>query len=101
MSFIDVAVLILATTQAIEIFHHGSIMADLRAILQSDGDDFIHSLATCMFCLSFWVAIIVVLWWCLLPWTFFRIPIYALAVSRGANLLNDLTHGFSRTPKDG
>lgn len=66
---------------------------------------FVSDLLRCMFCLSHWSAAILVVWYGLGSpagagadyWA--RAVIYALAVTRGAQLLNDLAHPFSRTPR--
>jgi hypothetical protein len=90
----------LATWQAVEIYHHGSIFDSTRARIETYaakgvyGFDFIESLTTCPFCLSVWVAGATILLQHTPLW-----PINAiLVVSRLANLANDATCRFTRTP---
>jgi hypothetical protein len=96
---------VLAVNQAGEIWHHGQIAARLRAEVEV-GTGFIARLAGCPWCLSVWLALAVAgmgllaanliePWSSLLQW-----PVWALGVSRGANLVNDLTYAYSRTPRD-
>lgn len=91
-----------ATWALTEVIHHGSIFEAVRAYAEVS-DSFFARLLTCPFCLSHWTALAAVglaeiafrtenLAFSVLLW---------LASVRLANLLNDLTHGLSRTPKDG
>jgi len=95
---------VLAVTQMVEIWHHSVLMARLRAEIETR-PGFIADLASCPFCLSVWVSLYVVGSWflallCDEPWrSLLLLPILALAVSRGANLLNDVTHSRCRTPR--
>jgi hypothetical protein len=104
MGFFDLTVLVLCVNQIIETFRHGSIFAETRAKYEA-GDRFIDELISCPFCLSHWVAAGTVLWYViafLLFESWLRIlvsvPIYTFAVSRGAQLVNDVLAPFSRTP---
>jgi hypothetical protein len=112
MSLDDVLVAALATWQFVEILHHSPLFEEHRVISEVRGR-FFDNVLSCPWCLSCWVAYIVLCW--LLP-TFLldfegpvvfvtlkvleilRWPLYALAVSRLANLGNDLTYRFCRTP---
>ena len=105
MTLVDLLVVGLAVAHAVEVYNHGSIMADIRARDQSSNVQFIVDLSNCMFCLSLWVALVISAYWLLLPVQLcgvpiFRIPVYALAVARLSNLFNDLTYRFNRTPKE-
>lgn len=102
----------LAVWQIIEIWHHSHLMAGLRA--RTDlWEGFFGQLVGCPFCLSPWVSLIVVaalfsgFWladesggdqpivgYCLLS------PFLAFAVARLANIGNDLSHSYCRTPRD-
>lgn len=113
MPLIDFLAAILACNQVVEIWNHGSIFATRRAQIElSDG--WFASLLRCMFCLSVWVGWLV----CLAvlaanylpgflsfnyPTEFLTFPlrlfVYGLAVSRAANLINDLLYDRLRTPK--
>lgn len=100
---IDFLAAILATTQAVEIWNHGSIFATRRAKLEVS-DSWIASLLRCMFCLTVWVSWLTclsVLAFNWLPGLFFplKVFVYGLAIARGANLLNDFTHEWNRTPR--
>jgi len=99
----------LATCQAVEVFHHGSLFAPARARAfrwsTCDGPRPLRlagELLLCPFCLSHWVAaamVILVGLGCLVSWVY-ALPVWWLAVTRGANLCNDLLHAWSRTPRD-
>ena len=99
MTPFEYLVVVLATVQAIEIYHHGDIFAERRATLETR-EDWQSRMQLCPFCLSTWVALALTLWCFLAFWSILMLPIYALAVARGANLVNDLTRSSSRTPHD-
>ena len=95
---VDLVLLALAVAHAIEVWRHGKIFADWRAWLEIEPlGEFVTSLMLCMFCLSLWVATILLL--------FYAVPyvgpfvVWSLAVTRLANLINDATHSVCRTPK--
>lgn len=99
LTIIDLVFLVLATAQVIEVFHHSSICAGMRARLENF-DNFIGDFFACMFCLSVWVgAILTVGYFFAADYPAWRLPVYALAVIRGANLLNDVLYKFCRTPR--
>ena len=89
----------LATWQTVEVIHHGSIFASFRAYIEVCNNNFIRKLFSCPFCLSVWVgtfwAIVLGLadYWFMQPLVYFG---YGLAVSRLANLCNDIFYDFSR-----
>ncbi len=101
----------LATWQAVEVWHHGELFADVRDGLggTADGDwqaagllgrlvMTASHLLLCPWCLSVWVSIFLTLlyasgiWW-------LQCPVVALAASRAANLGNDLAYNRCRTPR--
>jgi hypothetical protein len=108
----------LATWEIIEIWRHSSIMADFRARTEL-WDNKLGQLVNCPFCLAPWVAL-----WVLVPLllpeprldvqTLFYWPsligwmgaglwywiVWGFAVARLANLGNDLTHKWCRTPHE-
>lgn len=89
----------LAAWQAVEVWHHGALFTGARARVELwEGGlfGFVRDVLLCPFCLSVWVATLAValLW---LGWPGFIV--YALAVARLANLGNDLTHRWCRTPR--
>jgi len=95
---------VLASWQAVETFHHGSLFEQLRARLESRRDR-ISELAGCPFCLSHWTGMalaalsFVYQTWGQPPlpiWLVF--PAYALAVIRASQWLNDVTASHCRTP---
>ena len=103
MSLVELLVAALAVWETIEIYHHSHIAASLRARAElTEGK--LRTLLTCPFCLSPYAAWIVcgliicakLLGDAGLPTL---LPIYGLAVARLANIGNDLTHGFCRTPR--
>jgi hypothetical protein len=103
---VDFVVLILATNQVIETFHHGSIFASLRARAELGGGR-LAELLVCMFCLSHWAALALVGWFFVsLVWIedlgWFALatwPVYGFAITRAAQILNDLVRPYSRTPR--
>lgn len=98
----------LATWQAVEVYHHSALFAPVRARAEMF-ENKLGELLACPFCLSVWVAFAAVigvglstdgigLWaLALVP---FKVFGYGLAVARVANLANDLTHTWCRTPRD-
>ena len=95
----DLLILVLATAHAIEVFHHSSIFAGTRAWLEGY-DNFIGDLFACAFCLSLWVGtLLACIYYFAGEYPAARLPIYALAVTRGANILNDVFYKFCRTPR--
>jgi hypothetical protein len=96
-----VAVAALATWQAVEIWHHSSLLATVRARVEL-WDNVLSRGLSCPFCLSNWVAGLLALALTIaesrgLSWL--ALPALALAVARLANLGNDLTRTWNRTPK--
>ena len=93
-----VVVAALAAWQIIEIWHHSSLFAPLRARTEMWTNK-LGQLLVCPFCLSPWVALACVtclsvpeVW--LASWI-----VYAFAASRLANLGNDIFKQFNLTPK--
>lgn len=95
----------LAGCQITETIHHGSIFGGLRAtarawrkspnwILSKAGE-----LIECPFCLSHWACGMAVTWLWLTPtgspW---QVPVFIFAAVRMAQILNDYTHSFTRSP---
>ncbi len=98
MTPIDFIILVLATSQVVETYHHGSIFAGLRTRIELWPDGFWYGLLTCMFCLSHWVSLVDVIGWAFNPFGIPRFVLTAFAVTRGAQLVNDLSHSWCRTP---
>ena len=120
MNLIDLLIMALATWQAVEIWNHGSIFASFRARIELWNDK-LGTLLLCPFCLSVWVAFAVVaimsasvpdfpeqgvtMWrhaWLTCVWVTMKaakVFVIILAVSRLANLGNDLSHAYCRTPR--
>lgn len=97
---LDFLIIVLATWQAVEIWHHSSLFATWRARAECHN----WTVLLCPFCLSVWVALVITAWltvWSILPdeWHLMRLPFIALSASRVANLCNDVFHRFNRTPK--
>lgn len=99
----------LATWEAVEVYHHSSLFASVRARAELI-ENKLGALLSCPFCLSVWVAFVAVLgvwssaeglgFWTWLALVSFKVFGYGLAVARVANLANDLTHHWCRTPRD-
>jgi hypothetical protein len=104
MTPLDILICATAVWHAVEVWHHGSIFADWRARLEL-GSGFFSSLLLCPFCLSMHTALIVTGWYLTAQYltgtVWYRLPVYALAVCRLANLANDMTHWSCRTPRQG
>jgi hypothetical protein len=105
VTFLSFIAGILAATQIIEVWHHGSIFSKMRARLQTK-EGFIPDLMLCPFCFSVWAGVLVALLLVLtthLPSNGFTILIsvivYGLAIGRGSNLLSDFFYESNRTPK--
>ena len=101
MGIIDLIVAALATWQALEIWHHSSIMASWRARTELWGGR-LGELTRCMFCMSPWAAAAVLIlsgWWSWPGESLTRLAVWALAVARLANLGNDLGYAICRTPR--
>ena len=99
----------LAVWEIIEIWHHSALFAPMRAIVET-WDCKIGDLLRCPFCLAPWVSLAVVLLLLGLseyldahgprPLAFLvKAPFYAFAVARLANLGNDLSSAYCRTPR--
>ena len=91
--------LVMAVWQALEVWHHGSVFSGVRAWIDAFAWNWFSELASCMFCLSVWIGAFAAMWFLITGnspgcW----LPVYALAIARGANLLNDLTWDKCRTP---
>lgn len=101
----QLVLVIVSACQLTETFRHGSIFSRLRAWLENRGP-FWEGLVTCGFCFSHWAAAIAILLFLLhnlmlakgyILNPFFLILLWLTAI-RGANLLNDLTKKWSRSP---
>lgn len=109
---LELFVAMLATWEIVEIYRHSLLFADRRSKMEARVDK-LGDLFQCNFCLAPWVAAL-----CLLilmtehipegneildglrrVTRILRLPLYAFAVARLANLGNDLTHDYCRTPK--
>lgn len=104
--WLQVIFAVFATCQLAEIVRHGSIFAPLRARIEARGP-FWADLIGCGFCFSHWasgfVTLVLLVGHYIMesggyPMNPFIIILIWLAVTRGSNLLNDLTKQWSRTP---
>jgi hypothetical protein len=115
---LDLLIAALACWQAVEIWHHSALFARPRAWADDwKYDRWYAFVLACPFCLAVWVAFFFVLppltwlqpsrfppttilagtsWGVIVLW---QLAVYALAVSRLANLGNDLLHHWCRTPR--
>lgn len=94
----------LAGAQATETLHHGSIFAPWREKATDWSSKrgvrkFVGDLLRCPFCLAHWTCGLAIAGLWFLPpaatW-----PIYALAATRLAQILNDVLHPWTRSPSD-
>lgn len=114
ITFTQFVIVSLACVQALEIWRHGKIFVELRAWLSCEPfGSSITTLLLCTFCLSPWVGFAAAIWLDadtmltdadgMLTWLLasaLRIFVLGLAIARLSNLINDLTHGYCRTPRD-
>lgn len=117
MTAVEFVVAALSTWQAVEVWRHSSLTADARDRLSFYLDSepvgrgwllptadavgrWLAKLLLCPWCLSVWVGGAVSIALLSEHWAP-RLVVYALAASRAANLGNDLTHAWSRTPDRG
>lgn len=100
----NIIVAALATWQIVEIWRHSRLMASLRSRTEM-WDNWLGELLSCPFCLSVWVSLFCLLGLELadngLVGYILSLMIYALAISRLANLGNDVFKQFCLTPKTG
>jgi len=92
----------LATWQIVEIWHHSSLFASLRSIVEM-WENKIGDLLSCPFCLSVWVSLVCIIGLQCenlgLAGLAFSVIIKTFAVARLANLGNDFFKKWTRTPK--
>lgn len=106
LNLLQIVVLFLATNQAVEIWHHSSLFARLRARLEMlDGSvglgkvwQALIDLLLCPWCLSVWVALGWYLAWSMYPPV--RWLMYALAISKAANIAADFQKTHLRRQSD-
>lgn len=100
MTLTDLVINALAVWQTIELFRHGSVFSGVRSDLKarSRRESMLAYLLLCPFCLSPWVALAVVLLSHIPGAEPLRIFVFAAAVSRLANLGNDLAYSYTRSP---
>ena len=102
-------VVIFAATQVVEIIHHGSIFGPkgylpLRPCAErwAKGKNLplrcLGQLISCPFCLSPWVCTTLAFSW-YFGGVYVKLVIAGFAIARGANILNDITHGITRSPE--
>jgi hypothetical protein len=112
-TFFDLAVVFLAGMQLVELYQHGSLFGSIRGWamyrkeMETAGETVrswtvrkLAMLLTCPFCEAPWACAIAAAAW---HWggSIIGLSIFALAASRLANLLNDITHEWSRSPSEG
>lgn len=111
VSLVDLCIAALAVWQIVEIWHHSSLFATKRARVELM-EGFFGQLLSCPWCLSVWVAWVVgvvvlvelppttdfwnTVGFCVLG--FAKLLVFGFAVSRLANLGNDLAANYTRTP---
>lgn len=103
----ELVVTALATWQVVEVWHHSALFAGRRAVVEARGG-FLADLLLCPFCLSVWAAAAVCAVvvspvpeaaWAAWAAGAAKLFVLAMAVSRLANLGNDLAHTRCRTPR--
>jgi hypothetical protein len=98
-----IVVAALATWQIVEIWRHSRLMASLRSRTEM-WDNLLGELLSCPFCLSVWVSLFCLLGLesadCGLAGYILSLVLHALAISRLANLGNDVFKQFCLTPRN-
>lgn len=101
--WLQIVMVLMAACQITETARHGALFQPLRARLESCSA-FLNDAINCGFCFSHWAAALAVLLlvghhlWPITPVDPFLCTLVWLSATRGANLLNDLTKKWSRTP---
>ena len=101
-SVINLIVAALAVWEILEIWHHSTLFAGWRARIEL-WDNLLGDLLRCMFCMSPWTSLAVLLLLGWLDWPgrcYTQMVAWAFATARLANLGNDVFHGFCRTPRE-
>jgi hypothetical protein len=106
LTVLKLVVSLMAAWQIVETLRHGSVFLWLRRWANGHLD---HpallvrkaaTLANCPFCLSHWAPLFPLAAMCYGP-VWIRFLMVSLALTRAAQLLNDLTHSFSHSPPSG
>jgi len=106
MDFFHLVSAALASSAVVEFFRHSQLVSEWRLYFNTT-TYFTSRLMRCGFCLSHWTAAFVFLFF-LSPGLVFpasrwalvlSFPVHILAIVRLSNLINDLTHGFRRSPR--
>lgn len=113
MTLTELVILTLAVSHVIEVWRHGEIAAERRAIVETGKyGRFLTAMLLCSFCLSPWMAWVMVIGCTIAAKVLldsnnllvqgmgqaWMLMIYGLAIARSANLLNDVTYRHCRTP---
>ena len=104
-NWFDIVILVLALNGSMEVYWHSEmpLLTRWRARLQA-GSGFFSQLGRCPWCSSHWVGMVVVgllfAPGCYYAWWPGKWVLLWIAIVRAANLLNDLTHNWHRTPRD-
>lgn len=103
--WLQIVMVLLAACQITEVVRHGALFQSARARIESLGPFFSDAI-NCGFCFSHWAAALATLLLVghhlirpILPVDPFLCALVWLSTTRGANLLNDLTRKWSRTPR--
>lgn len=106
MTPVDLIIAVLATSAIVEVFRHSHLLSEWR-VYWNTTPHFCSRLLRCGFCLSYWAAgaVVIGLMGPATAWPQCRasqlayLVAAALAAARAAQLLNDLTHAWSRSPR--
>jgi len=106
MNWFYLVVAVLASNAVVEFFRHSQLVEEWR-LYWNTTTNFTSRLMRCGYCLSHWTAVVVFLFF-ISPRVFFGpsvwtevllSPAYILAIIRLSNLVSDLSHPFSRSPR--
>jgi len=96
MTLSEIFIAALACWQVVEVWKHSRLSGWLRCrAVKLPG--LIGYFFNCAWCFSIWIALLLVVALTCHAWSFYFVAV--LAISRLANLFNDITHPFSRTSK--
>jgi hypothetical protein len=104
---ISILLAALANWAALEVWRHGSIFTHIRARIEARPVAWWSEMLLCTYCLSHWTGLFMIAA-ALCPVIDFgapelseliAMPVLWLATVRLSNLFNDVSYGFTRTPK--
>jgi len=93
-----IAVGILSTWGLTELYSHESIVSIKKKSIQNPNRTLLTKLLSCPFCMSYWIALLVSILITYFHHNIILTFLYWMIFVRVANLLNDITYNYSRSP---